>query len=218
VLRWPRTSWAVKRVEKTWTGVEVSLRAAGEAQQRQPIASANEGSRDSAWARVLMGGTLVGPAPPFVQVECRHTGAALHAETGWHAAGVRRRIFARHAIKNAKSAKGAKGANPWELAPLALLGRAGNLIGAEAGGTTTGCGMGVVSGAFPRFKSAKEAKRAKGAKGAKGAKDANPRELASLPSRLGRAAPGAHLGCRNASERAKLLETSRNFSELCETS
>jgi hypothetical protein len=42
-----------------------------------------------------------------------------------------RRIVARDAIKNAKSAKNA---NPWKLALLALLGRAGGLIGAEAGG------------------------------------------------------------------------------------
>ena len=127
----------------------------------------------------------------------------MHAETGWHAAGVRRRIFARHAIKNAKSAKGAKGANPWELAPLALLGRAGNLIGAEAGGTTTGCGMGVVSDVFPRLKKAKGAKRAKRAKGA------NPRELAFLPE----GPPlGAVLGCREGSVRV-----SRNFAKLAET-
>jgi hypothetical protein len=44
---------------------------------------------------------------------------------------------AKDAIKNAKgakSAKSAKGANPWKLAPLALLGRAGDPIVAEARG------------------------------------------------------------------------------------
>jgi len=47
-------------------------------------------------------------------------------------------------FKNAKNAKDAKNANPWKLAPLALLGRAWNLlIEAEAGGHTTGWGMGV---------------------------------------------------------------------------
>jgi len=43
----------------------------------------------------------------------------------------------RDAIKNAKNAKSAKSANPWRLALLALLGRAGDLIGAEGGGRTT---------------------------------------------------------------------------------
>jgi len=43
-------------------------------------------------------------------------------------------------FKDAKSAKDAKDANPWKLAPLALLGRAGDPIVAEAGGYTTGCG------------------------------------------------------------------------------
>ena len=40
----------------------------------------------------------------------------------------------RDAIKNAKDAKNAKNANPRKLASLAFLGRAGDLIGAEAGG------------------------------------------------------------------------------------
>ena len=48
--------------------------------------------------------------------------------------GVRRRIVARDAIKNAKNAKNAKSANPRRLAFLALLDRAGDLTGAEAGG------------------------------------------------------------------------------------
>jgi hypothetical protein len=98
-------------------------------------------------------------------------------------------------FKNAKDAKNAKNANPRELA---FLGRAGDPIVAEAGGTTTGCGMELKPPAL------------RGDAVAKTAKNANPRELAYLPSRLGRAVPGAHLGCRNASERAKLAETSRN--------
>ena len=51
---------------------------------------------------------------------------------------MRRRIVARDGIKDAKSAKSAKSANPWKLAPLALLGGAGDLIGAEAGGDHNG--------------------------------------------------------------------------------
>ena len=42
--------------------------------------------------------------------------------------------MARDAVKNAKTAKTANTANPWRLAVLAVLGRAGDLIGAEAGG------------------------------------------------------------------------------------
>jgi hypothetical protein len=51
---------------------------------------------------------------------------------------VRRRIVASDAVKNAKNAKNAKSANPWKLAFLALLGRAGDLIGAEAGSPNSG--------------------------------------------------------------------------------
>jgi len=43
---------------------------------------------------------------------------------------------AKDAIKNAKNAKNAKSANPWRLALLAFLDRAGDLIGAEAGEET----------------------------------------------------------------------------------
>jgi hypothetical protein len=57
--------------------------------------------------------------------------------------------------------------------------------------------MGRVSGVFPRLKDAKDAKNAK---------DANPRELASLPSRLGHSRP-----------RLCTCETSRNFAKLAET-
>jgi hypothetical protein len=42
--------------------------------------------------------------------------------------------------KDAKNAKNAKDANPRELALLAVLGRAGDPIVAEAGGYTTDCG------------------------------------------------------------------------------
>jgi len=54
----------------------------------------------------------------------------------------------RDAIKNAKdakSAKDAKGANPWKLALLALLGRAGDLIGAETGGNGDGAAEGIAA-------------------------------------------------------------------------
>ena len=51
----------------------------------------------------------------------------------------------RDAIKNAKDAKNAKSANPRRLAFLALLGRAGDLIGAEAGGNGAGAAEGVVA-------------------------------------------------------------------------
>jgi hypothetical protein len=54
----------------------------------------------------------------------------------------------------------------------------------------------------------------KNAKDAKDAKNATLWELAFLPSRLGRAAPGAALACRDASE---FLETLRNLLKLVET-
>jgi len=46
----------------------------------------------------------------------------------------------RDAIKNAKDAKNAKSANPWRLAFLAVLGRAGDLIGPEGGKRRRGGG------------------------------------------------------------------------------
>ena len=60
-----------------------------------------------------------------------------------------RRIVARDAIKNAKDAKNAKNANPWELAVLAVLDRAENLTGAEAGGRPNGLWQGMLVPQFP---------------------------------------------------------------------
>ena len=71
-------------------------------------------------------------------------------------------------FKNAKDAKNAKNANPRELA---FLGRAGDPIVAEAGGTTTGCGMELKPPALRGDAVVKAAKTAK---------TANPRELAVL--------------------------------------
>jgi hypothetical protein len=53
------------------------------------------------------------------------------------------------ALRGDAVAKTAKTANPRELAVLAVLGRAGGLLVAEAGGTTTGCGMGGYQTRFP---------------------------------------------------------------------
>jgi hypothetical protein len=112
---------------------------------------------------------------------------------------------AKDPIKNAKNAKNAKDANPWKLAFLALLDRAGNLlIVAEAGGHTTGCGLGGVLGLSPRLKDAKDAKNAKNAK------DANPLELAPLP-RQGRAWAAAMR--ENVRNLLKLRETLRNLAD-----
>ena len=86
-----------------------------------------------------------GPAPALSGAEwvaalccCRH--ASPYERFRWPPLACRLRGF-----KNAKSAKDAKDANPRRLAPLALLGRTGGLIVVEAGGHTTGCGMGVPS-------------------------------------------------------------------------
>ena len=98
-------------------------------------------------------------------------------------------------LKNAKNAKNAKSANLWRLAFLALLGRTGDPIVAEAG---------VVRNRLWQELKPPALRGDAVAKTAKTAKTANPRGVAYL----------AVLACRDASE---FLETLRNLLELVKT-
>ena len=79
-----------------------------------------------AWGVNVLAGVLAGESPFALWLFLSDEEAGVE---GGMAMGL---ASASGGFKSAKSAKGAKGANPWRLAPLALLGRAGDPIVAEA--------------------------------------------------------------------------------------
>jgi hypothetical protein len=84
-------------------------------------------------ANPLGGGTLgaLGTLGPGREsTNCGRSGWASNRL--WHG-GIRSALGGFKNAKAAKTAKAAKAANPWKLAVLAVLGRAGHLIGAEEG-------------------------------------------------------------------------------------